>query len=49
MPTFVVDASGDKIPVMPRRIVTEDADGLMLQNYIGDRYYRHDVGAKGSA
>jgi hypothetical protein len=34
---------------MPRRIVTEDADGLMLQNYLGDHYYHHDVDEKGSA
>ena len=49
VPTFVVDTPEGKIPVMPRRIVTEDADGLMLQNYRGDHYYYHDVDAKGSA
>jgi lysine 2,3-aminomutase len=45
VPTFVVDTPGGKIPVTPQRIVTEDADGLTLQNYLGDHYYRHDVDA----
>jgi lysine 2,3-aminomutase len=49
VPTFVVDTPGGKIPVMPRRIVSEDAGGLMLQNYLGHHYYHHDVDAKGSA
>jgi len=49
VPTFVVDTPGGKIPVMPRRIVSEDPGGLMLQNYLGHHYYHHDVDTKGSA
>jgi lysine 2,3-aminomutase len=49
VPTFVVDTPGGKIPVMPTRVVTEDARGVVLQNYLGDHYYHHDVDPPGSA
>jgi lysine 2,3-aminomutase len=38
VPTFVVDTPGGKIPVMPTRVVTEDARAVVLQNYLGDHY-----------
>jgi lysine 2,3-aminomutase len=38
VPTFVVDTPGGKIPVMPTRVVSEDARDVVLQNYLGDQY-----------